>query len=112
WATMTLLLPGLTVPSMQPRENVAVTDFAPRIVTTQVGEVRLQAPPNCLKVAPRAGETVSFTTVPELKLAAQLDGQLISPVLLATVPLPEPRIPTVRLKATGTGGVFAVVWLE
>src|SRR5437667_153981 len=110
WTALTIVLPGLTVASVKTSGNVAVTDLAAVMVTAQEGEVPLQAPPHCLKVAPLAGETVSVTMVPELKLAAQLDGQLIPPELLATVPLPEPRAATVRAKEPG--GVFAVVWLE
>jgi len=66
--------PGLTVASVKTSENVAVTDLAAVMVTAQEGEVPLQRPPHCLKVAPLAGETVSVTMVPELKLAAQSTG--------------------------------------
>src|SRR5438445_476647 len=100
WTALTIVLPGLTVASVKTSENVAVTDLAAVMVTAQEGEVPLQAPPHCLKVAPLAGETVSVTMVPELKLAAQLDGQSIPPELLATVPLTALVVPPAPLKVT------------
>src|SRR5450755_2440839 len=74
--------------------NVAVTDFAALIVTLQV-PVPVQAPLQPANVDPAATLAVSVTTVPLLKLALQVPGQLIPVGLLVTVPVLVPASETV-----------------
>lgn len=69
--------------------KVAVTAFAALMVTEQV-PVPVQAPLQPVKVDPAAAVSVKVTTVPLLKLALQVLGQLIPLGLLLTVPLPVP----------------------
>jgi hypothetical protein len=59
--------------------------------------VPLQAPDQPAKKAPLAGAAVSFTLVPELKDAEQVDGQLMPAGLLVTVPVEVPANCTVRV---------------
>jgi hypothetical protein len=69
--------------------KVAVTlAFCP-LVGESWQEVPLQAPLKPEKVQPEAGDAVSVTPVPELKLAAQVPGQLMPAGELVTVPVPE-----------------------
>jgi hypothetical protein len=74
--------------------NVAVTDFAALIVTLQV-PVPVQAPLQPANVEPAVALAVSVATVPLLKLALQVPGQLIPVGLLVTVPVPVPASETV-----------------
>lgn len=48
----------------------------------------LQSPLNLVKLNPDDGVAVKVTAVPLLKLAAQVEGQLIPAGLLVTVPWP------------------------
>jgi phage tail protein X len=78
--------------------NVAVTDLAALIVTLQV-PVPLQAPLQPAKVDPAAAAAVKVTTVPLLKFALQVLGQVIPLGLLVTLPLPVPAKVTERVSA-------------
>ena len=69
--------------------NVAVTDSAEVIVTTQL-PVPLQAPLQPANTEPLAGTSVSVTTVPLAKSVMQVCVQLIPDGLLVTVPVPVP----------------------
>jgi hypothetical protein len=75
--------------------NVAVADIAEFMVTEHV-PVPEHAPPQPAKrepgrpAPPEDGVGVSVTTVPVLKLAVQVPGQLIPVGMLVTVPLPVP----------------------
>ncbi len=69
--------------------KVAVTPCAFVMVTVQV-PLPVQAPLHPLKVEPLAAVGVRATDVPLLKLALQLDPQLIPAGLEVTVPLPDP----------------------
>ena len=76
--------------------NVAVTDFAPSIVTVQV-PVPEQGLPQPLKLEPCPAVAVSVTELPPLKLAEQVDPQSMPAGELVTVPVPVPFLVTVRL---------------
>jgi hypothetical protein len=71
----------LTIP------NVAMTEVLPFSVIAQP-PVPVQAPLHPVKLLPVPGVAVSVTTVPPLKLAVQVPGQVIPPGLLVTVPPP------------------------
>jgi len=58
--------------------------------------VPLQAPDHPAKKAPVAGTAVSFTLVPEVKDALQVDGQVMPAGLLVTVPVEVPASDTVN----------------
>jgi hypothetical protein len=77
--------------------KVAVTDCAAFMVTLQA-PAPVQAPLQPAKVAPAAAVAVNVTTVPLLKFALQVTGQLMPAGLLLTVPLPVPARLTVRGK--------------
>ncbi len=70
--------------------NVAVTLFAPSIVTVHVVFVPEHAPLQPANTDPLAGVAVSVTLVPELNDAEQVLPQFIPDGLLVTVPLPVP----------------------
>ena len=72
----------------------------------QVVAVPVQAPLQLLKRALAPGAAVSVTSVPDVKLAAQLDAQLRPLGLLVTVPAADPL--TATLRATAAGKVVAV----
>jgi hypothetical protein len=57
------LPPGLTVRAYRFKVNVAVTDFAASMVTTQA-PAPVQAPAQDVKLDPVAAEGVSVTSVP------------------------------------------------
>ena len=80
-----------------PRLNVAVTDLAALIVTEQL-PVPVQAPLQPAKVEPAAAVAVRVTTVPLVKFAVHVLGQLIPAGLLLTVPVPVPASVTVSGK--------------
>jgi hypothetical protein len=85
----------LTVPEVVPPENVAVTLFAAFIVTVQVVEPPLQAPPQLVKLAPLSGVAVSVTVAPVVSFTVHVvcpDPQLIPPPV--TVPLPVTETPS------------------
>jgi len=75
--------------------KVAVTDLFAFIVRVQAA-VPLQAPDHPAKKAPVAGTAVSFTLVPEVKDALQVDGQVMPAGLLVTVPVEVPASDTVN----------------
>jgi hypothetical protein len=77
--------------------NVAVTDLAALMVTLQP-PVPLQAPLQPAKVDPEPATSVRVTTVPLLKFALHVLGQLIPVGLLVTVPDPVPADVTERAK--------------
>src|SRR5256712_4344959 len=78
-------------------ENVAVPERLSFIVPVHVVVVPLQAPLQPLKRAWVPGVAVSVTVVPVLKLAEQIDPQVIPAGLLIAVPPAEPRIATVNV---------------
>jgi hypothetical protein len=70
--------------------NVAVTDCAELMVTTQVEADPEHPPPDQLpNVSPAPGVSVSLTTVPEPKVVVQVEGQEIPTGLLTTEPVPD-----------------------
>ena len=77
--------------------KVAPTDLASVIAMTQV-PVPEHAPDQPEKVYPLLAEAVRVTDAPELRLAAQVEPQLIMPSLLVTVPAPVSDV-TVKLYA-------------
>jgi hypothetical protein len=81
-------------------ENVAETFLAASMVTVQVDEEPLQAPPQPLKVKPGAAAAASVTVLPLLKVRVQLAAQEL-PSEKPTPPLPT----TVRFKPNGVGAV-------
>src|SRR3989442_1242225 len=93
--------------------NVAVTDRASFRVTVQVVAVPVQAPLQLLKRALASGAAVSVTSVPDVKLAAQLDAQLRPLGLLVTVPAAAPLKATALLDVPIALGVKRTVtsWL-
>jgi hypothetical protein len=74
--------------------NVAVAALAALIVTEQL-PVPVQAPLQPAKVEPVPAAAVRVTTVPLLKFALQVLGQLMPVGLLLTVPVPVPASLTV-----------------
>ena len=76
--------------------NVAVTLVLALTVTVQVA-VPVQAPDQPAKVEPEEGVAVRVTEVPLLKVAAQVEPQLIPAGVLVTVPVPVPAGVTVRV---------------
>jgi hypothetical protein len=68
--------------------NVAVTFLTAFIVTAQLVEVPVQAPPQPPNVYPLAGVAVRITFSPLEKSAEHVDPQLIPAGTLVTVPLP------------------------
>lgn len=70
--------------------NVAVTCWLALSVTVQVEAVPLHAPDHPAKDEFVAGLSVSVTSVPVLKFALHVVGQLIPSGLLDTVPMPVP----------------------
>lgn len=71
----------------------------------QVAEVPVQPPLHPPKLKVVAGEAVSVTEVPAVKLAKHVVGQLRPAGLLVTVPVP-PVLVTVIWKSPGGGGGF------
>jgi hypothetical protein len=93
---VTVPLPAIVTFNGKIRMNVAVTDSAWLIVTTQV-PAPLQAPLHPTKREPEAGVAVSVTIVPTLrKFAEHAAGQLIPAGLLVTLPLPLPASATLN----------------
>src|SRR5579872_1093147 len=76
--------------------NVAVTALAADMVTLQV-PVPEQAPLQPAKVDPAAAVSVRVTTVPLLKFALQVPGQVMPAGLLLTEPVPVPASVTVKV---------------
>ena len=75
---------------------MAVTFWAPLIVTVQV-PVPLHPPPlQPAKVDAPLGVAVRVTTVPLVKPALQVAPQLMPAGLLVTVPVPVPLLVTVK----------------
>lgn len=73
-------------------EKVAVTDLSALIVTVQVVEVPLHAPPHSLKLAPDPADAVSVTLVLIAYTSEQSEPQLMPAGLLVTVPLADPAM--------------------
>src|SRR5829696_252713 len=86
--------------------NVAVTSRAWAIATVHVPVPEQPSPSQPANVDPDAGVAVSVTDVPLVKLAEQLDPQLMPAGLLVTVPLPPPDLTTVRVRIVGVDDVF------
>ena len=78
------------------RLNVAVTDFAASIVTSQVNAVPVQAPLQPAKLEPLMIEAVNFTMVFWLNEALQIGSQLMPAGLLETLPDPVPALVIVK----------------
>jgi hypothetical protein len=76
--------------------NVAVTDLAVSIVTTQL-PVPVQAPDHPAKRESAEGVAVRVTVVPVLKSKEQVAPQLIPAGLLVTVPVPVPVLAIERV---------------
>ena len=79
--------------------NVADTVLNASRVTVQVAPAPAHAPPQPMKVPPADGTAVSFTLLPDAKLALQVPGQAIPEGTEVT--LPEPL--TVRPSAKPPG---------
>ena len=77
--------------------NSAVTDLLAVIETVQVPVPEQPSPDQPVKVEPEAGLAVRATDVPELKLAEQVEPQLMPLGLLVTVPEPVPVLETERV---------------
>lgn len=73
--------------------NVAVTDFAASMVTTQLPEP-VHAPDQLVNDEPAAAVGNSVTIVPAEKLAEQVEPQLIPVGTELTEPAPVPEVPT------------------
>ncbi len=84
---VTVPLPVSLTESVNSCVNVADTLSAALMVTMQL-PVPLQAPLQPVKVPPLAGVAVRVTCDPPVKLALQVEPQLIPAGVLATVPLP------------------------
>jgi hypothetical protein len=74
--------------------NEAVTLRAAVMETVQLVAVPLHAPPQLANVEPLAAVAVSVTDVPLLKLALQVEPQLMPDGEEAIVPLPLPLLVT------------------
>ncbi|CAK0767986.1 conserved hypothetical protein [Gammaproteobacteria bacterium] len=77
------------------RLKVAVTLLAADMVTVQL-PVPVQSPLQPAKLLPASVIAVNVTEAPLVKLAEQVEPQLIPEGELVTVPLPVPDLPTVR----------------
>ena len=97
------------VASVNTMENVPVTERLSFIVSVHVVAAPLQAPPQPLNRAWVPGVAVSVTVAPTLKLAEQLDPQVIPAGLLVTSPPAEPREVTVNVTETGANVAVTVV---
>src|SRR5207249_367223 len=97
------------VASVKTMENVPVTERLSLIVSVHVVAVPLQAPPQPLNRAWVPGVAVSVTVAPTLKLAEQLDPQVIPAGLLVTSPPAEPREITVNVTEIGANVAVTVV---
>lgn len=92
---------GMTVRFTAMVMKTALT-FAEVEVRVRLQVAPLQAPPKPLNWAPEPGVAISATVVPAVKLAVQVEGQLIPSGLLVMVPVPV--IETVTW-ACAAGGV-------
>ena len=72
-----------------------MTSRARLMVTVQVPVVPVQAPDQPPKAEPLRGLAVNLTDCPLLKVASQLEPQLIPDGLLVTAPEPLPELDTV-----------------
>src|SRR2546426_6606887 len=90
-------------------ENVAVTERLSFIVTVHVVAVPPQAPPQPLNRAWVPGVAVSVTIVPTLRLAEKPAPKIIPAGSLVTVPLAEPRVPTVNVTVLSVNVAVTVV---
>jgi hypothetical protein len=85
-----------------PSSNVAATAAFEARFTLQAA-IPVHAPDHPAKVFPASVVSVN-TTVPWVKLAEQVPGQLIPAGELVTVPVPVPALVTVSWKDCGGGG--------
>src|SRR2546425_5087145 len=97
------------VASVKTLEDVAVTGRLSFIVSVHVAAVPPHAPPQPLNRAWVPGVAVSVTVAPTLKLAEQLDPQVIPAGLLVTAPPAEPRVPTVNVTVLSVNVAVTVV---
>jgi hypothetical protein len=103
-----LPLPALLMLSAKPALKVAVTAFAPSIVSRQVLELPLHAPDQPAKKEPLFGVAVNATLAPRANDAWHCDPQLMPDGALETGPLPVPDLETV---STGVLVNVAVTFL-
>lgn len=101
-----LVVPTVAVPKLklegesvtaEPVLNVAVSDLDELIVTAHAA-VPVHAPLQPANAEPVAGVSVMVTTVPPLKFAVHVPGQLMPAGLLVTFPVPVPASVTVSGK--------------
>jgi hypothetical protein len=107
--TVPVPAPAFVTVSANVGVNVAATDVAAVIVTTQI-PVPLQPPPlHPANTDPAPGAAVNVTTVPLVKLAAQVAPQSIPAGALVTVPAPLPAFVTVSRNVGVNVAVTVVV---
>src|SRR3989442_6833498 len=97
------------VASVKTMENVPVTRRLSFIVSVHVVAVPLHAPPQPLNRAWVPDVAVSITVAPTLKLAEQLDPQVIPAGLLVTSPAAQPRAVTGNVTEIGANVAVTVV---
>src|SRR5215216_8000868 len=91
--TLPAPVPGILTSNFGLALNIAVTERASLMVTTQV--LPEQAPPQLTKVEPGSASAVSVTEAPKAKLAEQVLVQPLIPAgVLVTLPAPVPALLT------------------
>src|SRR5207245_1168124 len=107
--TVPFPVPALVVVRVNVMLKVAVTVVVAVTVTAHE-PVPLHPPPlQPAKTDPAAAVAVNVTAVPVLKVAEQVDPQLISPPPLVTVPDPVPDLMTVKAKVLRANIAVTVV---
>lgn len=110
---LALVVPTAAVPKLklvgesvtaEPVLNVAVSDLDELIVTAHA-PVPAHAPLQPANAEPEAGVSVMVTTVPLVKFALHVPGQLMPAGLLVTVPAPFPA----RVTVSGTSNLKVAV---
>lgn len=87
-------VPPIDTVSVRIALNFAVTSRAWSTVTTHVGVLPVQAPPQPMNAEPWCGAAVSVTCMGEGYVALQVAPQLMAPELPLTKPVPEPPLIT------------------